>query len=128
MKAAASDIGLTPRGRLVAVPSTDAPILDARLVESLERAFQRGSGHVLFSLGARETEAILPPSYAYWRDFGGKYVNALCTRSEGPAEGGIMDVVWPGNSIYLKQREIIPGVVDNETTRCQSAWTRSVSC
>ena len=95
MKAAASDIGLTPRGRLVAVPSTDAPILDARLVESLERAFQRGSGHVLFSLGARETEAILPPSYAYWRDFGGKYVNALCTRSEGPAEGGIMDVAAP---------------------------------
>ena len=35
--------------------------------------------------------------------------------------------VWPENSIYLKQREIIPGVVDNETTRCQSAWTRSVS-
>ncbi len=34
--------------------------------------------------------------------------------------------VWPENSIYLKQREIFPGVVDNETTRCQSAWTRSV--
>lgn len=27
--------------------------------------------------------------------FGGKYVNALCTRSEGPAEGGIMDVASP---------------------------------
>jgi hypothetical protein len=36
--------------------------------------------------------------------------------------------VWPENSIYLKQREIIPGVVDNEMPRCQSAWTRSVSC
>jgi|GEM_PF-7053815 len=36
--------------------------------------------------------------------------------------------VWPENSIYLKQREIIPGVVDNEMTRCQSAWTRSASC
>ena len=36
--------------------------------------------------------------------------------------------VWPENSIYLKQREMIPGVVDNEMTRCQSAWTRSVSC
>ena len=34
------------------------------------------------------------------------------------------DAVWSENSIYLKQREIIPGVVDNETTRCQSAWTR----
>ena len=39
-----------------------------------------------------------------------------------------LDPVWPENSIYLKQREIIPGVVDNETTRCQSAWTRSASC
>ena len=38
------------------------------------------------------------------------------------------DRVWPENSIYLKQREIIPGVVDNEMVRCQSAWTRSVSC
>ena len=28
----------------------------------------------------------------------------------------------------LKPREIIPGVVDNEMIRCQSAWTRSVSC
>ena len=37
-------------------------------------------------------------------------------------------LVWPENSIYLKQREIIPGVVDNEMTRCQSAWTRSASC
>jgi SGNH domain (fused to AT3 domains) len=38
------------------------------------------------------------------------------------------NVVWPENSIYQKQREIIPGVVDNEMIRCQSAWTRSVSC
>ena len=36
--------------------------------------------------------------------------------------------VWPENSTYLKQREIIPGVVDNEMIRCQSAWTRSSSC
>ena len=39
-----------------------------------------------------------------------------------------LNVVWPENSIYLKQREIIPGVVDNEMIRCQSAWTRSSSC
>ena len=38
------------------------------------------------------------------------------------------DVVWPENSIYLKQREIIPGVVDNEMTRYQSSWTRSAFC
>ena len=37
-------------------------------------------------------------------------------------------VVWPENSIYLKQREIIPGAEDNAMIRCQSAWTRSVSC
>ena len=41
---------------------------------------------------------------------------------------GIGNRVWPENSIYLKQREMIPGVVDNEMTRCQSAWTRSASC
>ena len=41
---------------------------------------------------------------------------------------GNLHVVWPENSIYLKQREIILGVVDNETTRCRSAWTRSTFC
>ena len=39
-----------------------------------------------------------------------------------------LDPVWPENSIYLKQREIIPGVVDKETTRYQSSWTRSAFC
>jgi len=33
----------------------------------------------------------------------------------------LAEPVWPENSIYQKQREIIPGVVDNEMIRCQSA-------
>jgi hypothetical protein len=36
--------------------------------------------------------------------------------------GGRMKLVWPGNLIYLKQWEMLPGVFDNETIRCQSSW------
>jgi transposase len=52
----------------------------------------------------------------------------LAFRSHWGFQSEYCNPVWPENSIYLKQREIIPGVVDNETIRCQSAWTRSAFC
>ncbi|SPE40249.1 SNF2-related protein [Candidatus Sulfopaludibacter sp. SbA3] len=70
---------LTPHGRLVLSPDPDAPPLDAALAGRLHDAFARGSGHGLLSLGADEAGAALPPVYAYWREFGARYVTALCT-------------------------------------------------
>jgi hypothetical protein len=58
-------------------------------MERLVRAFERGSGHGLLLLGADETGTSLPPVYGYWREFGSRYVTALCTHqdSDVPHQG-----------------------------------------
>ena len=57
-------------------------MLSGELEARLEKAFARGSGHGLLQLGAGEVETILPPAFAYWREFGARYVTALCAIPE----------------------------------------------
>jgi len=73
---------LTPHGRLVLSHDSGAPSLDAALARRLHEAFERGSGHGLLCLGADEAGAALPPVYSYWREFGARYVTALCTQPD----------------------------------------------
>jgi non-specific serine/threonine protein kinase len=89
---AALALRLTPHGRLVLVPDAGAQPLNATLAERLQKAFERGSGHGILLLGADqpcsdETAAALPPAFAWWREFGARYVTALCTRQESDAPG-----------------------------------------
>lgn len=72
---------LSPRGHLH--PGAPEEGLDASLAASLHGDFEVGSGAGLFLLGAREIGSLLPPVLAYWRDFGARYVAALCLRPEG---------------------------------------------
>ncbi|MGA7472836.1 MAG: DEAD/DEAH box helicase, partial [Candidatus Sulfotelmatobacter sp.] len=51
----------------------------------LQDAFVRGSGHGLLQLGASEVGVALPPVFSYWREFGARYVTAICTLPEGGA-------------------------------------------
>jgi non-specific serine/threonine protein kinase len=74
---------LTPQGHLILAPEGDAPGLEAVLAERLQHAFQRGSGHGLLQLGAAETRTGLPPVFSYWREFGARFVTALCTQLTG---------------------------------------------
>src|SRR5271166_5343090 len=83
MDPAPLSIVLTPHGRLVINHDTDAPALPAGLPESLTRAFERGPGHGLLLLGVDEAGAALPPVAAYWREFGARYIGALCTTQNG---------------------------------------------
>ena len=80
-----STLWLSPRGYLLLEPWDEAPPLDPELLEVLAPAFARGSGHGLLRLGAGEAGRALPPGLAYWRDFGVRFVTAVCTRPE--AEG-----------------------------------------
>jgi hypothetical protein len=50
--------------------------------DRLESVFERGAGHGLLELGIREVGTALPPDFAYWRDFAGRYVTALCTSAQ----------------------------------------------
>jgi non-specific serine/threonine protein kinase len=58
----------------------DAPALPADLSHRLQEAFARGPGYGLLQLGAAEVEAALPAVFGYWRELGGRYVTAVCTR------------------------------------------------
>lgn len=84
MDVASLGIGLTPHGHLFLTHEADAPRLDKRLSDSLRRAFERGPGHGLLLLGADEVGTALPPVHSYWREFGARYVTALCTQQASP--------------------------------------------
>src|ERR1700732_4075998 len=76
---------LTPHGHLILSEDRDASALEPELARRLQNAFARGSGHGLLQLGASEVGVALPPAFSYWREFGARYVTALCTRPYGEA-------------------------------------------
>ena len=77
------NLQLTPHGRLVLIDDAGAPQLDSGLLDRLRAALERGPGHGILLLGADEVAATLPPVYSYWREFGARYVTAVCTQQEG---------------------------------------------
>jgi non-specific serine/threonine protein kinase len=72
---------LTPHGHLSLIEENGAP-LDLVLARRLRDAFARGPGHGLLQLGAGEVGTSLPPALSYWREFGARYVTALCTQPD----------------------------------------------
>jgi non-specific serine/threonine protein kinase len=76
---------LTPHGRLSLAEENGAPVLDPDLAQRLGDAFVRGPGHGLLQLGAGEVGTALPAAFSYWREFGARYVTALCTQPEAEA-------------------------------------------
>jgi len=83
---------LTPHGRLVLTSAEDAPALAPDITHRLEKSFARGTGHGLLQLGAEEVATALPPAFAYWREFGARYVTALCTLAEAEAQGAKVQI------------------------------------
>ena len=69
---------LTPRGLLILRPTEEALALVSERYSRLQEAFLRGPGHGLLCLGADEVGTALPPVLSYWREFGSRYVTALC--------------------------------------------------
>ena len=69
---------LSPHGALSLKPSDQAGAFEVGRSTRIAEAFARGSGHGIFSLGAEEVGTSLPPSLAYWREFGARYIAALC--------------------------------------------------
>ena len=73
---------LTPRGLLILRSTEEALALESERNSRLEKAFLRGPGHGLLCLGANEVGTALPPVLSYWREFGSRYVTALCALSD----------------------------------------------
>lgn len=93
MADSALSLALTPHGHVVLVPSAGAPTVPRELVQRLERAFTRSAAHGLLDLGLREVGTALPPGLGFWRDFGARYVTALCTSAEASATGTTLDTI-----------------------------------
>src|SRR6202451_1937605 len=86
---------LTPHGHLILSEDRDASALEPELARRLQNAFARGSGHGLLQLGASEVGVALPPILSYWREFGARYVTALCTRPDGETGSTILHTPSP---------------------------------
>ena len=86
---------LTPHGRLTLGQVGDSLPLDTELCQRLQDAFERGSGHGLFQLGAGEVGTALPPVFSYWREFGARYVTLLCARQDGDSYASEMHIPAP---------------------------------
>jgi len=70
---------LSPHGVLTLKPAHETmAALDPGRAGQLEQAFARGGGHGLLHLGANEVGTALPPVLSWWREFGTRYVTALC--------------------------------------------------
>ena len=78
---------LTPHGALALTGADDGCVLDGDRSARLERAFARGSGHGLLSLGVDDPGAILPPALSWWRDFGTRFVAAICAAPNREGDG-----------------------------------------
>src|SRR5258708_15379357 len=73
---------LSPHGHLSLVEESGALLLDLNLARRLRDAFARGPGHGLLQLGAAEVGTALPAVFSYWREFGSRYVTALCAQPD----------------------------------------------
>jgi SNF2 domain-containing protein/SNF2 helicase protein/helicase-like protein len=74
-------LALTPRGHLLFVRAADDEPSTTQW-STLERAFERGSGHGLLELGAGEVGTVLPADVGYWRDLAARLVTAICTHPD----------------------------------------------
>jgi len=97
------DLGLTPGGHLAPVhgPAESgqaAPPEDAQAIR-LREAFQKGTPQGLLRLAQGEA-ATLAVAAAYWRDFAGRYLTALCHVPE-TAEAAALEPLPPPADLGL---------------------------
>jgi len=104
---------LTPHGLLILKQSPEALPLESEHGSRLEQAFARGSGHGLLFLGADEVGTALPPVMSYWREFGARYVTALCALP-GIAEGTKPAVPIPADGELAKMAAAVPPMTGAE--------------
>ena len=106
---------LSPHGVLSLKPSVDATAaLGATRALALEKAFARGAGHGLLHLGAAEVGVALPPVLSYWREFGSRYVTALCALPNLDEARGKSAVPVPAEHELAQLAAAVPPMIGGE--------------
>ncbi|MCL2716117.1 MAG: DEAD/DEAH box helicase [Alphaproteobacteria bacterium] len=123
---------LSPHGRLALRPMEDAAGLEAAAGHRIAQAFDRGAGHGLLHLGIDEIGAALPPLFVFWREFGARYVAALCALGDG-GEGQVKapakpEVPAPGTAELERLVAAVPPMLGAEylTAAVLKALWRSI--
>lgn len=112
---------LTPRGRLVLDSDPDSPALAADIAEFLVAEAARGTGFLLFYLGARCVSRPLPPTWAYWRDFSAAYITSLCSDPDADSH---LSVLPPPDDLarWGSSAPLMPGAEYMSVPILQSLW------
>ena len=105
---------LTPHGVLTLRRDAEAPTLERARGDRLEQAFLRGSGHGLLALGADEVGTTLPAELAYWRDFGARYMTALCALPQLGEGAAKRAVPLPGDDELAATAAAVPPMAGAE--------------
>src|SRR3954465_11163009 len=105
---------LTPHGVLTLSRANEPWTLDGARASRLEKAFARGAGHGLLCLGADEVGTALPPVLSYWREFGARYVTALCALP-GIGEGAKPPVPIPAEGELDTMAAAVPPMTGAES-------------
>ena len=105
---------LTPRGVLTLRRDEEAQGLEPAQGARLERAFLRGPGHGLLALGADEVATALPTVLSYWRDFGARYVTALCALPDVGEGNAKPPVPLPGDGDLAGTAAAVPPMTGAE--------------
>ena len=88
--------------------------MESGLYARLEQAFLGGPGHGLLCLGADEVGTALPPVLSYWREFGTRYVTALCALPDIAERVGKPPVPVPADSELDKIAATVPPMTGAE--------------
>ncbi len=117
---------LTPRGRLVCEPAAEVPALDLGVAARLGAAFAKGRGAGLLQLGGAEVGQALPPAFAWWRGFAGRYVVALCHHGEAADPGAQMPKIPPPAegelATLVLTAPLMPGAEYLDTAMLRQLW------
>jgi non-specific serine/threonine protein kinase len=105
---------LTPHGLLILRQTEEALALESKQSLRLEKAFLRGAGHGLLCLGADEVGTALPPVLSYWREFGARYVTALCALPGIGERGTKPPVPIPADGELDKMAAAVPPMTGAE--------------
>jgi superfamily II DNA or RNA helicase len=88
-------LSISPHGHLFVEPAAGEPGADQVLPDAIVRAFALDQAHGLLHLATRQLQSILPPDFAFVRDFACRYLTRMCHTPEAAATEEMSPIAPP---------------------------------